>query len=215
MNCSLCNSLLTEKVTAHFYLCSNCQSYVKDNSTFLEANLEEERYLTHNNDVNDPRYRNFTSPITQRILQDFDHQHLGLDYGCGTGPVIAEVLKENNYQVLLYDPFFQPIEENLKKKYNYIACCEVAEHFHHPNEEFAKLNQLLHKGGKLYLMTQLYEEQKSDFKDWYYIKDPTHVFIYTYESFKYIAQTFGFQVNFESNRLIVLEKIDELITTTN
>lgn len=207
MNCSLCNTLLTIKVTSHFYQCTNCLSYVKDNSTFLKANLEEERYLTHNNDVFDPRYRDFTSPITHRILQDFKPHHLGLDYGCGTGPVIAEVLKENNYQVLLYDPFFQPIEENLKKKYNYIACCEVAEHFHHPNEEFAKLNQLLFEGGKLYVMTQLFEEQKSNFKDWYYIKDPTHVFIYTYDSFKYIAQNFGFQVSFKSNRLIVLEKI--------
>ena len=210
MKCSLCSSHLDKKVTSHFYLCVNCNSYVKDHNAFLDASLEEERYLTHNNDVYDPRYRDFTSPITQEILEDFDAHHLGLDYGCGTGPVIAQVLKENNFQVLLYDPFFEPIEENLTKKYNYIACCEVAEHFHFPNKEFQKLNRLLIKGGKLYLMTQLYEEQKSAFKDWYYIKDPTHVFIYTYESFEYIAHYFGFNVHFRSNRFVILEKTREL-----
>ncbi len=207
MKCSLCNSSLNHKVSPDFYKCGKCNAYIKELSTFLDSAKEQERYLTHNNDVYDPRYRKFTSPISQRILSNFQPHHLGLDFGCGTGPVIAKVLQEKNYQILLYDPFFQPINENLEKKYDYIACCEVAEHFHDPQEEFLRLNQLLKLDGKLYIMTQMFENQDQNFSDWYYIQDPTHVVIYTFKSFEFIAENFGFQVEFEGTRLIVLKKI--------
>ncbi|MCH8534482.1 MAG: class I SAM-dependent methyltransferase [Flavobacteriaceae bacterium] len=210
MNCSLCDTSLHQQITTNFYRCPTCKSYVKNNEVFLNSSLEVKRYLTHNNDVNDPRYRNFTSPISKHILHDFTPQHLGLDYGCGTGPVIAKVLEENDFQINLYDPFFYPLEANLAHTYDYIACCEVAEHFYTPKKEFLKLNRLLNSGGKLYIMTQMFEEQTQEFSDWYYIKDPTHVFIYTYPTFEYIAKHFGFRVQFESNRFIILQKIKQI-----
>jgi citrate lyase synthetase len=64
------------------------------------------------------------------------------------------------------------------------------------------LRGLLHKGAKLYLMTDIYDER--DFATWYYKNDPTHVFFYTKESFEWIQKAYNFQTLFIDKRLIVL-----------
>jgi SAM-dependent methyltransferase len=169
-----------------------------------DESIEIDRYSTHNNDVNDPRYRQFVSPITNGILKDFNQNHIGLDFGSGTGPVITVVLKEQGYSIVTYDPFFDNRPEVLTKNYDYIACCEVVEHFHHPYLEFAKLKTLLKPNGKLYIMTELYREE-IDFQDWYYKNDPTHVFFYQKPTLEWIKYTFNFSSVQINGRLITIE----------
>ena len=48
---------------------------------------------------------------------------LGLDYGCGKGPVITEQLKTKGFRVDLYDPFFIPTD---RMKTNYTILFSVA-----------------------------------------------------------------------------------------
>lgn len=152
---------------------------------------EKLRYETHNNDVNDAGYQNFVSPITMAILENFTQDDSGLDFGAGTGPVITKVLKDNNFGIKAYDPFFHNNPKLLDKKYDYIACCEVMEHFYSPKKEFALLKNILRKGGVLYCMTDIYD-QSIDFNTWYYKNDPTHVFIYQRETIIWIKNKFNF-----------------------
>ncbi|MDA3817128.1 MAG: hypothetical protein PF486_07110, partial [Prolixibacteraceae bacterium] len=90
---------------------------------------ERERYIEHNNDVNDVRYQNFVSPITGAVQNDFSPVDSGLDFGGGTGPVITNFINDNGYNIIDYDPYFNDRPELLEKTYDYIACCEVMEHF--------------------------------------------------------------------------------------
>lgn len=168
----------------------------------MDFENEEKHYRFHNNDVEDLGYQNFVSPITNGILNDFSREDSGLDFGAGTGSAISKVLQDNAFQIAAYDPYFHPFPELLAQKYDYIACCEVVEHFHFPDKEFQLLQKLLQPNGKLYCMTHLYDP-KIDFSTWYYKNDHTHVFMYQKETMEWIGTTFGFsEVKFE-NRLIV------------
>ena len=134
-------------------------------------------------------------------MRDFEPIHKGLDFGAGTGPVISKILQDNNFEIAQYDPFFHNHPELLKKRYDYIACCEVIEHFYNPRKEFQLLRNLLQPNGKLYCMTDIYD-QTIDFEKWYYKNDPTHVFIYHKKTVEWIKDKFGFSDVTINDRLI-------------
>lgn len=207
MNCILCNTHLSEPIHSEkehrFFECKNCGSVLRGRETFPDDKAEIERYTTHNNDVNDPRYQAFVSPITTAVQSDFSFENtLGLDFGAGTGPVITKVLNNNGYHLNLYDPFFHPDISVLNEKYDFIVCCEVIEHFHQPLKEFQLLKSLLKPNGKLYCMTDIYS-QVIDFSKWYYKNDPTHVIFYTEKSLQWIQKEMGFNKLAIDRRLIV------------
>ena len=125
MICTLCNSTLINKKDEFYYDCNTCKAIVKDKKYHLTASEEKERYETHNNDVNDIRYQNFTSPITNYVMEKFSSEHKGLDFGSGTGPVISSMLEKEGYNITQYDPFFAPDKSALETMYDYIVSCEV------------------------------------------------------------------------------------------
>lgn len=204
--CPLClNKALkfTEIKGNVYFSCANCDGIFIDRNKLPDQNSEISRYLQHNNDVNNIGYQSFVSPIVNEILSSFNTTHKGLDFGAGTGPVISEMLKDNNYLIEQYDPFFHNNPELLQHKYDYIVSCEVIEHFHDPNREFQQLKKLLNKKGKLFCMTSVYNIN-IDFAKWYYKDDPTHVFFYRKQTFEYIRQHFGFSDIEINNNLIIL-----------
>ena len=91
------------------------------------------------------------------------------------------------------------------QKYNYIACCEVMEHFQNPDKEFQLLYELLEQNGTLICMTHLYDPS-IDFHRWYYKNDPTHIFFYQKETIDYIARKYRYSSAFIDHRLIVFKK---------
>ncbi len=199
--CPLCKSSSTPFEQENYYCCNTCKGIFvpKEKQPSLEA--EKGRYEEHNNDENDTNYQNFVSPITNTILKDFSPQDKGLDFGSGKSSSISKVLKDHNYSIEKYDPFFHNNPELLTKKYNYIACCEVIEHFFDPAKEFELLKAMLAENGALICMTHLYNDT-IDFKNWYYRRDKTHVFIYQAETIKWIKNEFGFAKVQIENRLI-------------
>lgn len=205
MKCTLCNTLLINKMDEYFYDCHCCRAIVKNSEYYLPPDEEKARYEQHNNDVNDKAYQEFTSPITNYILKYFNKNHIGLDYGSGTGPVISKMLTDKNYSVQQYDPFFNPDKELLKIKYDYIFSCEVFEHFFNPEAEITLLKNMLKSKGSLIFMTFLYFD-KFDFKNWVYRNDPTHVFMFREETVKYIAQKYSFKIEVMTDRLVCLKK---------
>jgi len=206
MNCTLCDSLLIRKKDACYYECDTCFALVKDQIYYLSDQEEKARYLTHNNDVNDIRFQKFTSPITNYVLENYSQYDKGLDFGSGTGPVITKILKDNNYDIVPFDPFFANTKEVLHDKYDYILSCEVFEHFYKPGLEMEKLSAILKPEGKLIIMTLLYDDS-IDFSKWFYKNDPTHVFIYKKETIEYLSLTYGYEIEVLSNRFIVLKKL--------
>lgn len=205
--CPLCHSeetkLFHQKFKS-FYECHQCSGIFMDKNQRLTPEDELKRYNTHQNDVHDLKYQNFVSPITKSIICDFSTSHRGLDFGAGPGPVITKVLHDHNYQMAMYDPFYHNHPNVLEKKYDYIACCEVMEHFYYPDKEFLRLKKLLNPNGKLYCMTNLYNED-INFATWYYKNDPTHVFIYRAETIDWIRNHFGFSSVKIDRRLITFE----------
>jgi SAM-dependent methyltransferase len=201
--CPLCSSWADKIKDDNYFLCPCCRAIFLDSSLYLSPAAEKMRYEEHNNDVYDKRYRRFVSPITSAVLQEQSKSSVGLDFGAGTGPVISVVLEEKGYNIAQYDPFFFNDQSLLKKKFDYIVCCEVAEHFQRPQEEFSLLKKLLKPGGSIYIMTHMYNN-KIDFKNWRYRQDPTHIFIYQQETFNYICRKLKFKNLDISGRLIVL-----------
>lgn len=201
MNCPLCHNPLDKIFHQDYLICETCSGIVKDETLLLSAADEKNRYLKHENDVNDVGYQNFTAPITKSVLKDFTKDQDGLDFGAGPSSVITKILKDNHYKIEEYDPFFHPKKNLLTKKYDYIVCCEVMEHFYKPHEEFRLLKSLLKPGGRLFCMTHLYDST-INFEKWYYRNDATHVFIYQKETIQFIKEKFRFSKAEIDKRLI-------------
>ena len=203
MLCPLCNQELIDRWDQEYFHCGKCKGWLRDRDLYLSPTEEKAFYLTHQNDVNDQRYQQFTAPVSDYIMEHFQPHHRGLDFGSGTGPVISKVLADHQYQVNQYDPFFAPATDSLHQNYDYIIACEVIEHFQQPRQEFRRLHDLLNPGGALVVMTLLYH-QSLDFAHWRYRRDPTHVIIYQPETIRFIQRTFKFSsVQIKSDRLIV------------
>jgi 2-polyprenyl-3-methyl-5-hydroxy-6-metoxy-1,4-benzoquinol methylase len=162
---------------------------------------EKKRYLLHQNHLQDQGYRAFAAPILDRVRTGFDHSASGLDFGCGHNPVISEILRNENFKVDDYDPLFYPDRIFEDRTYDFIVCCEVIEHFHHPDREFVLLSSLLKESGSLICMTDIYSDE-TDFSTWYYKNDPTHVFIYRHQTFEYICSKNDFNRVAIEGRLI-------------
>ncbi len=202
--CPLCDSKANtfyQQGERHFFQCPTCYGIFLDKNLWLTKAEEIARYNTHNNDVEDKNYQQFVSPITFAIKRDFTQYHKGLDFGAGTGPVISKVLSDTNYQIAQYDPFFHKYPLLLKSTYEYIACCEVIEHFYNPKKEFSLLKKLLAENGELYCMTVIFDDSM-DFHNWYYKNDPTHVFMYHQRTIHWIKENFGFSHVTIESRLI-------------
>ena len=193
-NCPLCNTLCAlhfEDKKIRYYFCKNCYALFEDARDRPDADAEKLRYEIHDNNVEDKGYQKFVSPITDAILKEFTKNSKGLDFGAGKEAIISSVVQKSGYDIAQYDPFFHKHLELLERKYDYVACCEVIEHFYSPKKEFQLLKELLKPNAKLYCMTDIYNEE-TDFASWYYKNDPTHVFFYHKKTFEWIQKEFGF-----------------------
>jgi SAM-dependent methyltransferase len=205
-NCPLCfnqGELFLNYRNRNYYRCSGCLSVFIDSSTFLNPDEEKGRYLEHNNDVFNEGYRKFVDPVVKAVTSKFNTNHRGLDFGSGTGPVVSQILNENGYEIVQFDPYFKNDTDLLERKYDYIVCCEVIEHFNNPHKEFELLRSMLNTGGELICMTNIYNET-IDFLNWHYKDDPTHVFFYHRQAFEYIVKKYGFNDLRIENRLVRL-----------
>ncbi len=203
--CTLCSEpahVFTIVKNNKYYTCSNCRAVLLDPQQYLSPDEERNRYLHHDNDVNDIRYQEFVKPIVEEIKRSFTIHHTGLDFGAGTGPVISKLLREAGYSISLYDPFFWNAPEMLELTYDYIACCEVIEHFKNPASEFKLLRSLLNKNGSLLCKTSIFSPE-INFGKWYYKDDQTHVFFYRRDTLHWIKEHYNFSSLTITDQLIL------------
>ena len=69
---------------------------------------KKKRYLEHNNQIDNMAYRSFLGKLALPLQAKLSSGDTGLDFGCGHGPALADILEKDGFNVSLYDPFFFP-----------------------------------------------------------------------------------------------------------
>ncbi|MES2857506.1 MAG: class I SAM-dependent methyltransferase [Bdellovibrionota bacterium] len=160
--------------------------------------------MSHENDSEDVNYRNFLKPVFDAVKERIATPASGLDFGCGDGPALYEMLNAGGYEMSLYDLYFRPDRSPLHKTYDFVTCTEVVEHFRAPRESFEELKSLVRPKGLLAIMTFIYPDD-CDFENWHYRRDPTHVSFYSKKSFEWLAErVLGAKAEFISSRIVCL-----------
>ena len=207
--CPLCHAFtLTPfaEVRGRRYLrCGSCAVTVLDPAQLPTPEEERAEYGLHRNDPGDPGYRRFLAQATDPLLERLPPGAEGLDFGCGPGPAIAAMLGERGFAVRNYDPLFHPDADALVRRYDFVTCTEVAEHFHHPAAGFAQLDALLRPGGWLALMTGVLRDDAA-FAGWPYIREVSHVTFYRTETLAWIAGRFGWALEMGGRNVALFRK---------
>lgn len=206
MQCPLCLFKSASRLIPDYWHCPQCDLRFLDRAKHLSASEEHQRYLLHNNDVNDENYRKFCAPLFEAIIEKVPAGAEGLDFGAGPGPIIAKQLNERGYRVALYDPYFHRDEALLERRYDFVFASEVVEHFYDPGREFERLHQLLKPSGWLAIMTAFYEPGMN-FDSWYYRRDPTHTVFYSRQTLSWIQKRFEFaEIEFRLEKIALFKK---------
>ncbi|MGO1693388.1 MAG: class I SAM-dependent methyltransferase [Marinobacter sp.] len=193
-------------VSGREYLrCSHCEGTIMAQKSWLAPNEERAVYDLHNNDSDDPGYRAFLEKLVSPMFDHIQSGALGLDFGCGPGPALAEMLREAGMNVVLYDPFFYPEQSALSHQYDFITCTEVVEHLHRPAEVFRQLDGLLKPGGWLGIMT-CFQTCDDRFDNWHYRRDPTHVVFYREATLGLIAKRLGWTMSVPRKDVAIFHK---------
>ncbi|MGI9530822.1 class I SAM-dependent methyltransferase [Lutimonas sp.] len=207
-SCPLCNGKsyrFFENSKHSFNKCDVCRGIFRIKEQFLNIEEEKERYKNHISSLEDKGYYEFVSPIIKEVKSAFSKDSIGLDFGCGHTPVLSRHLEKSGFTVREFDPIFHNDASIFSKRYDFIVACEVIEHFYDPIKEFETLYKLLKPEGKLICKTHPYSFG-IDFDTWYYKNDPSHVFIYQDETFKWIAQKLCFKSLIIKDRILVFTK---------
>ena len=188
-----------------FHLCSVCDMVFVPKRFHLDAAAQKARYLTHNNDPEDARYRDFLSRLLDPLRPLLAPGEQGLDFGAGPGPALAIMMREEGFRVRLYDPIFHPDVSALEQTYDFITCTETAEHLSQPLQEFQTLDRILWPSGWLGVMTGMLESW-DDFDEWYYHRDPTHICFYSKRTMEWIAERFSWDIHFPRPNVVLFQK---------
>lgn len=207
--CRVClrNSLapFLQKDGLNYLRCCQCQATLVSAAQLPSHQTQLQKYQQHQNDPLDARYREFLNRLAAPLLAVLPANQVGLDFGCGPGPALADMLSQAGHSMRLYDPFFFPDATVLDQQFDFVTCTEVAEHFHQPHAEFTRMVALLKPGGLLALMTS-FQHDDSRFADWHYRRDPTHVTFYKQETFDFIAAEFSLTCKIPCKNVAFLRK---------
>ena len=112
--------------------CEACEATFLHPAQRPAADVECAEYRLHRNDPGDPGYRRFLARLVDPLRARLAPAAQGLDYGCGPGPALAAMLREAGHPMRVWDPFFAPDPDALTRRYDFVTCTEVVEHFHAP-----------------------------------------------------------------------------------
>ncbi|GAM54645.1 putative methyltransferase [Vibrio ishigakensis] len=176
-----------------------------DPSQRLTPEQEKAIYDQHENDPGDQGYRRFLSRIAEPMDERLGSNQQGLDFGCGPGPALAQMMRERGHNVDLYDLYYYPHSEVLQKQYDFVMATEVIEHLYQPDEVWQQWLSLLKLGAYLGLMTKLVKDVEA-FSTWHYKNDQTHVLFFSRATFEYLAERDSLDLEFIGNDVILLRK---------
>jgi len=210
--CSLClnpnSSLFFEREDSRYgkriyHFCQSCNLVFLDSDCFVSREDEKSVYDHHENSPENKGYVDFLNKLIDPIVGYLPAGSKGLDYGSGPGPTLSGLMKKRGFDVALYDPIYSPDRDPLLVEYDFVTCTEVIEHFQKPREEIDQLEKLLKGGQSSYLgfMTQ-FRVADSEFGNWWYQRDPTHICFYSEKTFQWIANWKGWKLHFVKSGVV-------------
>lgn len=207
MKCLLCHSAHLKNLVSHFE-CEECALTFKNPSVFLSPEEESNRYKFHQNDKenSDSGYIEFLNSFISPLLPFIIEKKSLLDYGSGPYPMLTNLIKEKrpDLAIDIWDPFFTP-GKKLTGHFDVITSTEVLEHFHNPALELGNIMNLLSKEAIFGIKTVFYSPE-TDYKNWWYKNDPTHVVFYSEKTFNYIAQKYHLDILYNDHKSIIIFK---------
>ncbi|SIO23972.1 class I SAM-dependent methyltransferase [Salinivibrio sp. ES.052] len=208
-HCPLCEHTKTHPYHTDkrraYHQCARCMLVFVDRHALLAAEDEKAIYDLHQNHPEDEGYQRFLSRLVTPLLARLPVPLTGLDFGCGPGPVLAQMLRDAGHSMACYDPFYAPETDVLDEAYDFITCTEAIEHFHRPGEQWAQWQWMLKPGGYLGIMTKLVRDPVA-FSRWHYKNDLTHVSFFSGQTFQFLAEQAGFELTFLGNDVILMRK---------
>lgn len=211
MKCKICcaqtASLQEEKTSLLYYVCPQCGFVFLSPDHYLRPEEEKARYELHDNRIDNLGYvRMFERFIESAVVPWVRTGAEILDYGCGHGPVLAELLRKKHYHVDLYDPFFFPDPGYRAKKYDLITATEVIEHLTDPLKTISDLKKILNPHGKIAIMTQCNTHAPETFLTWYYRREDTHISFFNTQVFRAFASILDLRILYcDDTKMIVFE----------
>lgn len=174
--------------------CRLCDLVMVPKQYHLTAEAEKLQYDLHQNDATDPRYQNFLSRAYLPLFAKLGKNAVGLDFGCGPGPLLSKLGKDSGFEISNYDLYYYPHPELLNRSYDFVIMTEVIEHLADPYTVLQLLDSLLKPNAILAIMTKRVLGLK-EFTKWHYKNDPTHLCFYSIQSFQWIARCFNWRLD--------------------
>ena len=210
--CKICQSTTRTiqylKKELYYHRCYECGFVSLDDKFMVDETCEKKQYEYHNNSFESLGYvEMFEKFIVKAVEPYISEIKTALDFGCGPGPVLAELLRRKGVEVDEYDYYFSPQKVYEGKKYDLITSTEVFEHLKEPIKTLELLVQSLHKNAYIVLMTQFPPSDDKLFLAWWYRRDVTHISFFTPRSFEIMAEKVALNVVKVIDKNIVIFQI--------
>lgn len=211
MKCRLCNSESIQEIYRKndlYFFCNNCNLIFIDKDEFPDFKEERARYEEHDNNHENEGYVKMFQRFIESIIEPYQEKmgNKCLEFGCGPGPVLADLLEEIEFKVDKYDPHFYPEKVYKNQKYDLITSTEVWEHFKNPYKMIAEIVDQLKPEAFLAVMTS-FHPGIDKFEDWWYPWDPTHIVFYNEKTMNWIAKEFSLEiVKIEKDKYCLFKK---------
>ena len=167
--------------------CRRCRLVFVPPDYHLGPDAEKAHYDNHRNIVDDPGYRMFLQRLAQPLIEQLAPASRGLDFGCGPGPALADILQQAGFSVQLYDLYYYPDNSVLDSSMILLPPPKSLSTWRSPGRALQMLWQLLQPGGTLGLMTKQVIDRRR-FANWHYIRDPTHIAFYSRDTLLWLAE---------------------------
>lgn len=209
MTCLICGSQQLNSIHCSsgevYHHCQDCDYIFLQPKFRLSSDAEKGRYLEHNNDISDPRYLQYLEKTWKKISAQVK-SGLVMDFGCGPSRGLKQVLKDQDYEVVSYDPIFYPINfEERVNQVDAVFCSEAIEHSYEPLPTFRQMNRVLKNDGWITLRTAFHPGAEA-FNDWWYKDDATHVGFFSEKTLEQVAETLGWKIQHIHSPYVVFQK---------
>lgn len=102
--------------------------------------------------------------------------------------------RDYGYDYTIYDKFYAPTTNYHSKKYDLITSTEVMEHIENPLPVFKEFKELIRDDGIIAIMTLFSPKIDENIFGWHYLRDNTHISIFTPKVMRIIAKKVGLEV---------------------
>jgi hypothetical protein len=187
-----------------YFACDSCDYIFLNPEQRLSLAAERERYLEHDNNVQDPEYLKYLRKTWDKAEFKGVFGSRALDYGCGPTKGLKAVLQSEMVAVSSFDPIFFPDFQVLEASaYDVIFCSEALEHAYDPRLVVEHWVKSLKPRGRVTLRTSFHQGMGS-LEDWWYAKDPTHVGFFSEITFRTLSENWGFAIEHLHSPYVVL-----------